>query len=80
MTGVQTWCSSDLFGGIGVFAIPEMHRFYRHVLIEDGYPHHGAVAFGKAGKALFCVMRMLGAQKVSFNRPKGYYYDGENPF
>ena len=34
------------FGGIGVFAIPEMGRFYRHVLIEGGYPHHGAVAFG----------------------------------
>ena len=40
------------FGGIGVFGIPEMNRFYRHVLIEGGYPHHGAVAFGKAGKAL----------------------------
>ena len=22
------------FGGIGIFAIPEMGRFYRHVLIE----------------------------------------------
>ena len=38
------------FGGIGVFAIKEMGRFYRHVLIEGGYPHHGAVAFGKWGK------------------------------
>ncbi len=34
------------FGGIGVFAIPEMGRFYRHVLIEKHYPHHGAVAGG----------------------------------
>ena len=33
------------FGGIGIFAIPEMGRFYRHVLIEKNYPHHGAVAF-----------------------------------
>ena len=33
------------FGSIGVFAIPEMGRFYRHVLIEKNYPHHGAVAF-----------------------------------
>ena len=31
------------FGSIGVFAIPEMKRFYRHVLIEGGFPHHGAV-------------------------------------
>ena len=29
------------FGGVGVFAIPEMGRFYRHVLLEGGYPHHG---------------------------------------
>ena len=26
------------FGGIGVFAIPEMGRFYRHVLIQKRYP------------------------------------------
>ncbi len=68
------------FGGIGVFGIPEMDRFYRHVLIEGGYPHHGAVAFGKAGKALFTVMNMLGAEKVSFNQPKGMMYPTENPF
>ena len=38
------------FGGIGIFAIKEMGRFYRHVLIEKNYPHHGAVAFGHFGK------------------------------
>ena len=27
------------FGSIGVFAIKEMGRFYRHVLIEKNYPH-----------------------------------------
>ena len=68
------------FGGIGVFAIPEMNRFYRHVLIEGGFPHHGAVAFGKAGKALFTVMKMLGAENVGFNQPKGMLYPSENPF
>ncbi|MCC2859149.1 hypothetical protein LK517_16760, partial [Longicatena sp. 210702-DFI.1.204] len=40
------------FGAIGVFAIPEMGRFYRHVLVEKGFPHHGAVAFGHFGKEL----------------------------
>ena len=40
------------FGGIGVFAIKEMGRFYRHVLIEKRFPHHTAVAFAHAGKAL----------------------------
>ena len=39
------------FGAIGVFAIPEMGRFYRHVLIEGGFPHHGAVAFGHLWKS-----------------------------
>ena len=43
------------FGSIGVFAIPEMKRFYRHVLIEGNVPHHGAVAFGHYGKALYEV-------------------------
>ncbi|MDI9504906.1 MAG: L-fucose/L-arabinose isomerase family protein [Candidatus Excrementavichristensenella sp.] len=72
--------ATQSFGGIGVFGIPEMSRFYRHVLIEDGYPHHGAVAFGKAGKYLFEVFKWLGATKISFNRPKAMMYPTENPF
>ena len=47
------------FGSIGIFAIPEMNRFYRHVLIEKQYPHHGAVTFGHHGKALFEVFKYL---------------------
>ena len=68
------------FGGIGVFAIPEMGRFYRHVLIAKNYPHHGAVAFEKAGKTLFAAMKLLGVEDVSFNQPKGMLYKDENPF
>ncbi len=68
------------FGGVGVFAIPEMGRFYRHVLIEKGYPHHGAVAFGHVGKALFEVFKYLGAEEIGFNQPKNMLYPGENPF
>ncbi|MCK0534622.1 MULTISPECIES: fucose isomerase [unclassified Anaerobiospirillum] len=68
------------FGGIGVFAINEMGRFYRHVLIADRYPHHGAVAFGHHGKALFDVFAMLGIEKISYNQPKGVLYKTENPF
>ncbi len=48
------------FGGIGVFAIPEMGRFYRHVLVQKRYPHHGAVAFGHYGKLLFEVFKYPG--------------------
>ena len=68
------------FGGIGVFAIPQMNRFYRHVLIEKRYPHHGAVAFGLAGKALFETFKILGVEDISFNQPAGMLYRTENPF
>ncbi|MDR1440630.1 MAG: fucose isomerase [Clostridiales bacterium] len=68
------------FGGIGVFAIPEMARFYRHVLIEKRYPHHGAVAFGHIGKALFEVFRYLGVADIAHNRKKADLYDTESPF
>ncbi len=68
------------FGGIGVFAIHEMGRFYRHVLIQKRYPHHGAVAFGHHGKALFEVFKFLGVQDIAYNQPKTLPYPTENPF
>ena len=70
------------FGSIGIFAIPEMGRFYRHVLIEKNYPHHGAVAFGHYGKALYEVFKYIGVdvEEIGFNRPKGMLYKTENPF
>lgn len=68
------------FGGIGVFAIHEMGRFYRHVLIENGFPHHGAVAFGHYGKEMFEVFKYLGAEQVGYNQPKTNLYKTENPF
>lgn len=66
------------FGGIGVFAIKEMGRFYRHVLIENGFPHHGAVAFGHYGKALYEVFKYVGAEKIGYNQKEKY--PTENPF
>ena len=70
------------FGAIGVFAIPEMGRFYRHVLIEGGYPHHGAVAFGHYGKALFEVFKYIGVpvEEIGYNQPAGVRYPTENPW
>ena len=70
------------FGSIGIFAIPEMGRFYRHVLIEKNYPHHGAVAFGHFGKTLYEVFKYVGVpiEEIDFNRPKGMLYPTENPF
>ncbi len=70
------------FGSIGIFAIPEMGRFYRHVLIEGNYPHHGAVAFGLFGKELFEVFRYIGVptDEIGYNQPKGVRYPTENPW
>lgn len=70
------------FGGIGIFAIPQMGRFYRHVLIEKGFPHHGAVAFGHVGKALFEVFKYIGVEpgEIGYNQPKADRYPTENPF
>ena len=70
------------FGSIGVFAIPEMGRFYRHVLIEGNFPHHGAVAFGHFGKEIYEVFKYLGVdvEEIGYNQPKGVRYKTENPF
>lgn len=67
-------------GGISVFGIPEMDRFYRHVLIQKHFPHHGAVAFKHCGKVLFDVFRYLGVGDVSYNKPASLPYLTENPF
>ena len=68
------------FGGIGIFAIPEMGRFYRHVLIEKRYPHHGAVAFSHCGETLFEVLKYLGISDIAYNHPAALPYPTENPF
>lgn len=68
------------FGSIGVFAVKEMGRFYRHVLIGRQFPHHTAVGFGLAGKTLFEAVKMLGVEDISFNKPAGALYRKENPY
>ena len=70
------------FGSIGIFAIPEMGRFYRHVLIEKNFPHHGAVAFGHYGKALFEVFKYIGVpvdrdRLIISRQPRRDYADDE---
>ena len=68
------------FGGIGVFAIHDMGRFYRHVLIQKRYPHHGAVAFAHCGKALYEVFKYFGIADIAYNQPASLPYPTENPF
>ena len=68
------------FGGIGVIAIPEMGRFYRHVLIAERYPHHAAATFNHSGKILFEALKLLGVEHIAYNQPAHLPYPGENPF
>ena len=68
------------FGTIGIFGIKEIGRFYRYVLIEKNYPHHGAVVFGHYGKAIFDLLKYLGVEDREFNRPANFRYHGENPY
>ena len=68
------------FGGIGIFAIKEMGRFYRHVLLQKRYPHHGAVAFGHYGKELYEVLKYFGIADIAYNQPASLPYPTENPF
>lgn len=68
------------FGSIGTFAIKDMERFYRYVLIDKAFPHHGAVMFGHYGQTFFEVMKYLGIDDISYNHPANLPYNKENPF
>lgn len=50
------------------------------MLLSKHYPHHGAVAFGHVGKAMYSVFQYLGVEDIAFNQPKGMLYKDENPF
>jgi L-fucose isomerase-like protein len=69
----------ESFGSIAVFAIPEMQRFYRHVLIQKCYPHHAGIAFGHVGKTLYQVLNLLGVEEIDYNQPASERYPNEIP-
>lgn len=73
---------TESFGGTGIFAIREMSRFYRNVLIEKRFPHHTAVLFSHGGKYLYEVFRYLGipVEEIYHNKQKNTLYLTENPF
>lgn len=74
--------ATQSFGGIGVFAIREMGRFYRYELIGRNYPHHGAVMFGHYGRTLYEALKYIGVEpkEIGYNHPAGDRYEDENPF
>jgi L-fucose isomerase-like protein len=78
--GQEIDADPNSFGGIGIFAIKEMARFYRHILIARRYPHHAGVGFMHLGKVLFAAMKMLGIENVAYNQPANMLYKNENPF
>ena len=68
------------FGAIGIIAIPELARFYRHVMLENNYPHHAALAFKDVGSILFDSLKLLTEIVPSTPKLKGSLYPKENPF
>ena len=68
------------FGSIGVVAIAEFARFYRHVLIQKRFPHHGAFGFTKCGAVVFEALKLLGVSDINTPKPSGVLYPDENPF
>ncbi|MBN1673323.1 MAG: fucose isomerase [Kiritimatiellae bacterium] len=68
------------FGAIGIIGIKGFARFYRHVLLEKQFPHHGAFTFKHVGRILFDAARGLGVEDVQAPKPDGVLYPSENPF
>ena len=68
------------FGSIGIFGIPEFARFYRHVMLENQYPHHAATAFKAVGRTLYDALQLMGVDEISTPKPAGTLYPSENPF
>jgi L-fucose isomerase-like protein len=70
----------ETYGCHALFAIPQMARFYRHVLLKKHFPHHGAVLYGPHAGALFDLFVNLGVPDVSHNHRQDDRYEHENPF
>ena len=65
------------FGSIGIFAIPQMGRFYRHVLIERQLPSSRSCCIRSLmERALYEVFKYIGVDvdEIGFNQPKGMLY------
>ncbi len=68
------------FGSIGIFAIPDFARFYRHVMLERQFPHHAAVAFRHIGSIVVDALHLLGVEDRATPKPAAELYPTENPF
>jgi len=68
------------FGSIGIFGVHQLARFYRHVLIGQGFPHHAAVAFNRCGGILYDAVQLAAGINPSWPLPESILYPDENPF
>jgi L-fucose isomerase-like protein len=68
------------YGSYGLFGVPEMERFYRHVLIGKHFPHHSAIVYGDHASSLYETFRYFGVPYIGVNLPKGERYENENIF
>jgi len=68
------------FGGIGVVGIHGFQRFYRNVLLEWGFPHHGAFGFQPCGRILFDALKLMGMSAIATPLTPNEQYRLENPF
>ncbi len=68
------------FGGIGIIAIRNMARFYRHVMLQHQFPHHAAAGFESVGKILYDATKLLGVDEIYHPLTPGDRYPTENPF
>ena len=68
------------FGSRGIIAVPDMGRFYRHVLLEHHFPHHCAVAFSHCGRQLHTTLRCLGVEDIYAPLPTGVRYSTESMY
>lgn len=59
-----------------------MGRFYRYELVENNFPHHGAVMFGHYARILYDALKFIGVKPcdIGYNHPQGVLYESENPW
>ena len=68
------------FGSRGIIAVPEMGRFYRHILLERHFPHHCAVTFAHCGHSLHTALRCLGVENIYAPLPANERYPSESRY
>jgi L-fucose isomerase-like protein/ureidoglycolate hydrolase len=68
------------FGGIGIIWVPGFGRFYRNVMLERGFPHHGAFTFVHTAEVIFDAMQLLGVNDIGYPLTESSLYKNENPF